>query len=105
VTLPALPGTGLYWTNNLAVNGSIAVVAAATVNTNSANIVATFSGSTLTLSWPADHRGWHLQVQTNSLSVGLGTNWVTIPGSDAVTSTNVTVNPLNGSVYYRMVYP
>ena len=105
VTLPALPGTNVFWTNNLAVNGSIAVVAVVTVNTNSTNITTVVSGSTLTLSWPADHLGWHLQVQTNSLSTGLGTNWVTIPGSDAVISTNLTIIPANGSVFYRMVYP
>jgi hypothetical protein len=95
----------VYWTNNLAVNGTIAVVATLTVNTNSTNITATVSSNTLTLSWPADHLHWHLQVQTNSLSTGLGTNWFTIPGSDAVTSTNITMNPSNGSVFFRMIYP
>jgi hypothetical protein len=44
-----------------------------------------------------------LQVQTNS--AGLGTNWVTIPGSDSVTSTNFPINPAARSVFYRMVYP
>ncbi len=105
VTLPALPNPGLYWTNNLAVNGSLAVVAVVTVNTNSTNITTSVSGNTLTLSWPADHLGWHLQAQTNSLSSGLGTNWVTIPGSDAVVSTNLIINPANGSVFYRLIYP
>ena len=105
VTLPVLPSPNLYWTNHLALNGTIAVAAAVTVNTTPTNIIATVSGGTLTLSWPADHFGWHLQVQTNSLSHGLGTNWVTIPGSDTVTSTNVPVNPAIGSVFYRMVYP
>jgi hypothetical protein len=42
------------------------------------------SGSTISLSWPADHLGWHLQVQTNTLGTGLGTNWVTVPGSDSI---------------------
>ncbi len=69
------------------------------------NITTTVSGSTLTLSWPADHLGWHLQIQTNSLADGFGTNWVTLPGSDTVTSTNMTIDPANGSVFYRMVYP
>lgn len=40
VTLPALPGANEFWTNNLAVNGSIAVVTAVTVNPNSTNITA-----------------------------------------------------------------
>lgn len=105
VTLPALPGSNLYWTNNVAVNGTISVVSTVTVNTNPTNVTASVSGNVLTLSWPADHLGWHLQVQTNSLSNGLGANWVTIPGSDTVTSTNITIRPDIGSVFYRMVYP
>jgi len=104
-TLPPLPSSSLYWTNKLSVNGTIAVASTVNVNTNPTNITATVSGSTLTLSWPADHLGWHLQVQTNTLSTGLGTNWITIPGSDTVTSTNVIINPANDSVFYRMIYP
>jgi fibronectin-binding autotransporter adhesin len=83
--------------------GNIQVVPV--VSTIPAPIVFTVSGNILTLSWPADHLGWHLQVQTNSIAVGLGTNWVTLPGSDAVTSTNITLDPVNGSVFYRLVYP
>ena len=59
----------------------------------------------LQLSWPQDHLGWRLQIQTNDLSKGLGTNWVTVPNSTNVCQTNVTVNPTNGSVFLRMVYP
>jgi hypothetical protein len=72
---------------------------------NPTNITASLSGSALTLSWLADHLGWRLQVQTNALSGGLSTNWVTVSGSDLVTSTNLPVNPGNGAVFYRMVYP
>jgi autotransporter-associated beta strand protein len=106
VTLPALPATNLAWTNKLAVNGSIGVVAVATVNTSRTNITFTVSsGNQLILSWPADHIGWHLQAQTNSLSTGLGTNWVTIPGTDTIGSYTNTINPANGAVFYRQVYP
>ncbi len=59
----------------------------------------------LQLSWPADHLGWRLEVQTNSLSSGLGTNWVTVPGSTGVTATNMLISPANESVFYRLVYP
>ena len=104
-TLPPLPSSGLYWTNKLSVDGTVAVAATVTVNTNPTNITATVSGNTLTLSWPADHLGWHLQVQTNPLTSGLGTNWFTIPGSDTVVSTNIIINPADGSVFYRMIYP
>ena len=102
VSLPPLPGTNVYWTNNLAVNGSIAVAAVVTVNPNSTNIIATVSGGTLTLSWPQDHTGWTLQVQTNSLGSGLGTNWVDVAGSAATNAVSITISPANGSVFYRL---
>lgn len=86
--------------------GTIKVLAGASaVNTNPTNITSSVSGSTLTLSWPADHIGWRLQVQTNSISTGLASNWVDVAGSTSVNTMNFTVNPVNGSVFYRMVYP
>ena len=72
---------------------------------NPTNITAVLAGNLLTLSWPTDHLGWRLQVQTNALPAGLSTNWATLPGSDLVNSTNFTINPANGAVFYRMVYP
>ncbi|HSY18089.1 MAG TPA: DUF5010 domain-containing protein [Candidatus Acidoferrales bacterium] len=62
-------------------------------------------GNALALSWPPDHLGWRLQMQTNAPGTGLGTNWVTLPGSDLVTGTNITTNPAKGAVFYRLVYP
>jgi fibronectin-binding autotransporter adhesin len=103
--LPVLPA-GLGWvTTNLA-NGIVSIVQ--TVNTAPTNITTVVSGNLLTLSWPADHTGWRLQVQTNSLSTGLNpaTNaWFTVPGSTTVNSVNATLDPANGTVFYRMVYP
>src|ERR1019366_2601661 len=94
------------WTNKLAINGTIKVLTVApnvNVNLNPTNITATVSGNVLTLAWPSDYTGWHLQIQTNSLSTGLGNNWVTLPGSDAVNTVNFTIDPANGAVFYRMV--
>jgi autotransporter-associated beta strand protein len=105
VTLPQLPSSDLYWTNKLAVNGTIAVAALSTVNTTPTNLNATVTGNTLTLSWPAGWLGWHIQVQTNTPGQGLSTSWVTLEGTDKVTSTNLTLSPSVGSVFYRMVYP
>jgi autotransporter-associated beta strand protein len=102
--LPVL-GAGMIWTNKLAINGSIAVIA--TVNTSPTNITSliTGGGTTLTLSWPADHTGWRLLAQTNTIGKGLGTNWSPVPGSASVNSVIVPLNPGNGTVFYRMVYP
>jgi hypothetical protein len=59
----------------------------------------------LQLSWPQSHLGWRLQIQTNDLTDGLGTNWVTVANSTNVNSANVPLNPANGSVFLRLVYP
>jgi len=100
--LPAL-NPGLGWvTTNLA-NGILSIVA--TVNTTPTNLTTLVTGNLLTLSWPADHTGWRLQVQTNSLNSGLKTNWVDVAGSTTVNSVNATLDPVNGTVFYRMVYP
>ena len=75
------------------------------VATNPTNITTIVSGNVVTLSWPADHIGWRLQVQTNSLSTGLGSVWTDVAGATSVNSVSVTINPANGTVFYRMVYP
>jgi hypothetical protein len=101
-TIAGSPGPGLGWSFNPA-NGQLSVVQ--TVATNPTNILFSVSGGNLNLSWPADHLGWSLQVQTNSLAQGLGANWVTVPNSSAVNSTNFAINPTNGTVFYRLKYP
>ncbi|HSY19405.1 MAG TPA: autotransporter-associated beta strand repeat-containing protein [Candidatus Acidoferrales bacterium] len=100
---PSQPADGLQWdTSHLTTDGTLGVTA---VNATPAPIMATVSGNQLTLSWPADHTGWRLQVQTNTLSSGLGSNWVDVAGSTLVNSIQFTLNPVNGTVFYRMVYP
>jgi hypothetical protein len=69
------------------------------------NIVVQVDGGQLQLSWPQDHLGWHLQIQTNSLNAGLGSNWVNVPNSTATNQIFIPINPTNGSVFLRMVYP
>ena len=104
--LPGNLGSVSYtWTNKLAIDGSIQVLTVTTVNTNPTNIVTSVSGSTLTLSWPADHTGWRLQSQTNALTTGLTATWTDIPGTDTSNTYNTTINPANGTVFYRLVYP
>jgi len=77
-----------------------------TVNTNPTNIMFSVTGGNqLTLAWPADHTGWRLQTQTNTLSAGLSTNWVDVSGAVATNQVIIPVNPANGSVFYRLVYP
>lgn len=75
------------------------------VNTSPTNIVFSAAQNQLTLSWPSDHLGWQLQAQTNSVSTGLGTNWVNVTGSTTTTQVVIPINPANGTVFYRLVYP
>jgi hypothetical protein len=62
-----------------------------------------FNTGVLALSWPAG-QGWRLQVQTNSLSNGLATNWVYVTDG-TISATNIMVHPASGSVFYRLRYP
>jgi hypothetical protein len=59
------------------------------------------NGGQMQLSWPADHLGWRLEMQTNSLS---GAGWATVPNSTATNQISVSVNP-GGNVFFRLVYP
>jgi autotransporter-associated beta strand protein len=99
---PATPGAGLVWSF---ANGVLSVATAVMVNTNSTNIVYSVSGPNEILCWPTDHIGWRLQVQTNSLAVGLGTNWVDVAVPNGYSCFTNTLNPANQAVFYRMVYP
>jgi cellulose 1,4-beta-cellobiosidase len=63
------------------------------------------SGSQLQFSWPADHLGWVLQMQTNSASIGLGTNWVDVPDSTTTNQITIPMDPANGSVFFRLISP
>jgi hypothetical protein len=75
------------------------------VATNPTNISYALGGGNITLSWPADHTGWRLQVQTNAPGAGLGTNWFDVPGATTTNSMVLPLVPINGSVFYRLAYP
>ena len=102
LNLPTLPA-GLGWSNSLAIDGSIQVVNA--VNTAPPVMTNTYNAGTLTLAWPADHLGWRLQVQTNAITTGITTNWLTWPNSTNLTSVSVQVDPTQPTVFFRLVYP
>lgn len=64
-----------------------------------------FNDGELQLVWPSDHTGWRLESQTNTLSVGLHTNWSPVAGSTVTNQVSVSVNASNGSVFFRLVSP
>jgi hypothetical protein len=70
------------------------------VNTTPTNLLTSVSGDQFTVSWPADHTGWTLQVQTNSLT---GT-WYDVEGSAATNEIIFTIDPADPAVFFRMKY-
>lgn len=92
-------GGGMNWANNLAVDGSITATSVNTgVATNPTNIVVAVSNGNLVLSWPSDHLGWYLQMQTNLVS----SNWVNVANSSTTTNVVIPINPGAPRVFYRM---
>ena len=107
-TLPSgSPAYGGYLSNNVTslsvdlvlTNGPVLVVGPS----GPGSITNSYSGGVLNLSWPSG-QGWKLQQQTNALSTGLSTNWVYVTDG-SVSSTNITVNPAQPAVFYRLTYP
>ena len=70
--------------------------------TNPTNITAQVMPGAMAFSWPSDHTGWRLQVQTNEVNVGLGTNWVDVPGATATNQMIIPIDPAVAGVFYRL---
>ncbi len=85
-------GAGVNWINNLAVDGSISVIAPPTLNF-------TNLGGSLQLVWSGSFK---LQSQTNNLNAGLGTNWSDYPSGGASPVT-VPVDATSAAVFFRLV--
>ena len=96
--LMTVVGQGFTVQNNLAVDGSVTVTGVSPAPT----LTGTVSGGNLNLSWPSTYTGYVVQVQTNSLAVGLSTNWVTIPGTDAGNTYSAPLVNTNKAVFYRL---
>jgi hypothetical protein len=95
-------GQTITWdVSQLTVDGSVKVTSAVGAPVA---LTVTANAGTLNLAWPASQIGWTLESQTNSLSVGLGTNWVAVAGSTTTNQLSLPVNPTNGAVFFRLVY-
>jgi hypothetical protein len=114
--------TALNFTNTGLANGtlyyfSVSATNAAGESTNSAQVsvrpvslasaelTSVVSSGQLQLSWPADHIGWRLQIQTNSPGAGLRTNWSDVPGSSSTSSVITPISAANGSAFFRLIFP
>jgi autotransporter-associated beta strand protein len=102
--LPALD-FGLGWNFNPA-SGTLSVFQAVAINPT--NLAWNVSTTNLTLSWPADHTGWRLLVQTNNLANGVSLNtndWGTVPASQQTNQVLLPIDPTLPLEFYRIVYP
>lgn len=105
VISPARPGPGMAWDlSQVIFNGTIGIVTN-TMPDNPTNLTFSVSGNVVTLSWPVEYTGWLLQMQTNSLSTGLGTNWTLVAGSAATNQMYFTNDPAIPAVFFRMAHP
>lgn len=88
-------GGGATWINNLATDGSIVVQAVTAPPT----LHYTHTGNTLQFSWSGNYK---LQYQSNTLAVGLSTNWVDYPGGHE-SPVSVPIGSQPGSVFFRLI--
>ena len=85
------------WQDNIATSGSIKVLSSTPLAPPILGL--NRSGNTLTFSWDGQFK---LQAQTNALSVGISNNWVDYPGGSP-SPVNVTINPTNPAVFFRLL--
>ncbi len=93
------PAPGLVWDiSRMLTNLTLAVTGPPTL-TN------TVSATNIVFNWPEAYRGWRLEAQTNSLSVGISTNWATIANSFLTNQVSVPIVITNPTVFYRLAFP
>jgi fibronectin-binding autotransporter adhesin len=100
ITWPSL-SSGLYWTNRLAVDGTIAVASAEPATSPTLSYSLASGSSSLSVSWPTAYTSYVLQAQTNALGRGLTTNWSTV--TTVGNQLTLPINPANGSVFLRLL--
>jgi len=92
-------------TNAFGESVNSAPVSARPVATTAPELTLGTSGGQINLSWPADHTGWRLLMQTNSIGSAMGTDWPTVSGSAATNQIFVPINSSYGGAFFRLVYP
>jgi autotransporter-associated beta strand protein len=102
----ALP-RGMYHSGNLPgfIAGGGVILVSGVIPDVPASIRASVDGAQLTLGWPTNYAGWILQRQTNGIGVGLGTNWIDLPETAGMTSTNFLIDPKTPAMFFRLRYP
>ena len=90
------------WTNKLAIDGSIEVLSGGSpVNPTPTNVTFAVSGSTLTLGWPPTIPAGRCK-PTRWMS-RIRTSWFPYPGSTDTNQVNLTIDPAQTNVFYRLL--
>jgi hypothetical protein len=101
-TTVSFPTPGTYQLQLTTGNGQAATVSSVMVNAITPGLSFMPLPGALQLSWPGNNTNWLLQYQSNSLSVGLGTNWLYVP-SPLTNPFLMPVYPGAGSLFFRLV--
>jgi autotransporter-associated beta strand protein len=99
---PAL-APGLAWTNQLAVNGSIAVCATVPVTPTHIRFSLAADATQAHLFWPSNYIGW--LVESNAVSVADTNFWFAVPGAEATNELFLNIDQARTNVFYRMLHP
>ncbi len=92
-------------TNTFGESGNSVEASAQTVSTIPPQLVIMTSGGQVQLSWPMDHLGWRLEMQTNSLNASPGADWATVSNSTMTNQLSMPIDPAKGSLFFRLAYP
>ena len=96
----------ITWQTNYNTTAFTLSVSSRQTNAAPSNLTMSLAGNTnLNLVWPGDHTGWQLETQTNSLQVGLNTNWVIVSGSGLTNEMAFPISLANGAVFFRLFHP
>lgn len=95
----SIAGAGVTWSNDLELDGSIAVIH---VSPPVLNITA--EATQLLLSWDETVGVYKLQSQTNRSGIGLTSNWWDYP-SDGAMPVSVPISAADEAVFFRLITP
>jgi len=68
----------------------------------SPEIAVSVNGSQLTLNWPTNYTGWLLESNSTGLA---STNWFPLPGSGNTNRWQITIQPGQSNIFYRLSFP
>ncbi|MFO1487821.1 MAG: glycosyl hydrolase [Verrucomicrobiota bacterium] len=91
---------GMAWSWNQA-SGTLSVIQ--TTANYPTNLVTTYGGGVLSLSWPDTHSGWRLE--TNATDITDAGAWFNYPSSAFTNRLDINLDPEAANVFFRLAFP